>query len=147
MDSKSEIVNLETETIDEILFSDLISDENIIDVNTAKVKIEIEDFDFTEKEYDEVISNEPSLFAQKRKMTENENHEIINQKKFKEEFIEFEELDQPENDPTEQPAEEIQPTSIKVSVFFIKKTGLIRPNSFLTNLKFKARFFYFCAFL
>ena len=102
MDSKSEIVNLETETIDEILFSDLISDENIIDVNTAKVKIEIEDFDFTEKEYDEVISNEPSLFAQKRKMTENENHEIINQKKFKEEFIEFEELNQPTNEPNDE---------------------------------------------
>jgi hypothetical protein len=62
-----------------------LCNEEIIDMNTAKVKIEIDDFDFCEKEHvlDEVISNEPSFIAQKRKNTENENHEIMNQKKYK----------------------------------------------------------------
>jgi hypothetical protein len=102
MDSKSEIVEVEKAMIEtEILFPDenKLSNEDISDINIkSEVKTEIEDFDFCEKEYvpGEVISEELSIIAQKRKNTGIKNHEFINQKKFKEEFVEFEEL---QNDP------------------------------------------------
>lgn len=68
-----------------------LCNEEIIDMNTAKVKIEIDDFDFCEKEYvsDKVISKDLSFIAQKRRNTEVGNHKIINQKKCKEEFEEL----------------------------------------------------------
>ena len=77
-----------------------LSDEEIIDSNletVVKTEIdeEIENFDFTEK-YDL-----PQIIAEKRKnieMTENEP------KKFKEEFVEFEECyyNQPKTEPTDE---------------------------------------------
>jgi hypothetical protein len=100
MNSKSEILEFERTKFDEITSFGAFSDdqnscnEDIIDIHLEQeVKMETEDLCKKELDPDKIISEPLYSIGQKRKNTENTNHKTINQKEYKEEFVEIEELE------------------------------------------------------